>query len=1000
MLSASAALRLPAASQPKAPLNVVLIIDTYLPLDTDEVVAKRAAVFLKRSLVRILLYFQCNMDAKFQWTYQFFNSRLHQDIGLTPNRVLQSLSISTVTSCVDEYRKIITAETSCGKGPNSGIGAVKKSGGTSNVSPCYNLRRQLVHSLADFGLDISSYQSPMKSTSSFLRSQSLQKHFPPVNIKNYIYVLSPLPRTWTDITNFLEGKRQSQKELNTMGPRKNDILDVLKGVKDAFFEQGLWDRFLDQRTSLSWIDTSMPDASDESSKIHPGLGVKMSKDSWQALPSAAAGISTEDIRSASIMWSGDLLCSQSLEYICALDVAIPFCSGIVDSTSTSKLNQIASVHVIKRIQSRLLFSSLRTLKVASTMACFPRLDNGGPCGRASYLFKSLCTKNDVLLLEITFQCQDDESNVIHGAESQQYTRLALLHATTSKSGIMQVFEGESDTMDILPADAPIDNRVRSFSVAMMEKAWSRLGAFVDQEDRQEGTGPNYRLEKLPLYILKSLKPSQDAPTTVIETRQSTSKPLPGESVTEMSNVPIDMQRAESIDELCLVVRKTYIRYLYNDETVSDYVKRLNAASKEITVLAAKQSIPLREAQQKLVAFIIEFLRIWPSRMGSKYRQIAKELNAGRETESRSQDNYVILEDERPQLDAWKAQVMRSIKDENVRMHLRRLKTKDTQIQMVHNLHILLLMDKYGLEENKPFKKDPGALKTVNLFMDELCIAASIEDRTIPGLMSPQTPRSRDMDSAKKFFARVVARYYESALPKVVAKLSVKCGMEKGLLTSPRPSRGSKRAGIQRSISMGILQKPRPLDLSAAMEDYSVGSFSSCSSTPTPVEAVAPKNGFPMTRQSTSDNPAKNVLNSSIFRNRQVVMTRGSVQGVGAAAPSITLPMSTSFATKAVAPSKALPTGPVRSKSMNAMDNMEDEDGPPKLAKLKLKKFYHDKESEEVLKFFRRQRPLSQDLSPPDFVRKRSTSYGNEMNEMTVPSAAKRVCLTQVHGECP
>ena len=29
--------------------------------------------------------------------------------------------------------------------------------------------------------------------------------------------------------------------------------------------------------------------------------------------------------------------------------------------------------------------------------------------------------------------------------------------------------------------------------------------------------------------------------------------------------------------------------------------------------------------------------------------------------------------------------------------------------------------------------------------------------------------------------------------------------------------------------------------------------------------------------------------------------------------------------------------------------VEDETGPPKLARLKLKKFYHDKESEEVLK---------------------------------------------------
>jgi hypothetical protein len=36
----------------------------------------------------------------------------------------------------------------------------------------------------------------------------------------------------------------------------SDILDVLKAIKDTFFELQLWDRFLDQRTSLSWIDTN------------------------------------------------------------------------------------------------------------------------------------------------------------------------------------------------------------------------------------------------------------------------------------------------------------------------------------------------------------------------------------------------------------------------------------------------------------------------------------------------------------------------------------------------------------------------------------------------------------------------------------------------------------------------------------------------------------------------------------------------------------------------
>lgn len=256
-----------AMSHSKVPLNVVFIIDTHLPHDADEFQRRRAVALLKCSLVRILLYFQCNMDSKFQWTHQFFNSRMHQDIGLIPNRVLQGLNMSTIASCVEEYRKLITAETA--SAPESGkmSGSGLKPPVHAAVSPCFNLRRQLVHSLADFGLDISSYQSPMKPTSNFARSNSLQKHFPPVNIRNYMYVFTPLPRTWAETVSFLDGKRPAQNESLAIGPRRNDILEVLKGVKDAFFDQGLWDRFLDQRMSLSWIDTNARSDTEEPAKV-------------------------------------------------------------------------------------------------------------------------------------------------------------------------------------------------------------------------------------------------------------------------------------------------------------------------------------------------------------------------------------------------------------------------------------------------------------------------------------------------------------------------------------------------------------------------------------------------------------------------------------------------------------------------------------------------------------------------------------------------------------
>ncbi|KAG0247718.1 hypothetical protein BG011_001022, partial [Mortierella polycephala] len=325
---------------------------------------------------------------------------------------------------------------------------------------------------------------------------------------------------------------------------------------------------------------------------------------------------------------------------------------------------------------------------------------------------------------------------------------------------------------------------------------------------------------------------------------------------------------------------------------------------------------------------------------------------GKTTDSKSQDHYAILQDERPELDSWKARVMKSVKDSEVRMYLRKLKAKDTQIQIVQNLHVLLLLDKYGLEENKPFKKDPGALKTVNLFMDELCIAASLEDRPAPGLMSPQTPRSKDMDPAKKFFTRVVARYYGPSLPKAVEKLSIKCGVEKSLLMSPRPSRGFKRAGIKRSISTGVLQRPSPLDFIGAMEKGINGPTSATK------DGMAPKHGFPMSRQTISDNPSKNVLNSSIFRNRQVVMTRGTVKGLDAVVVSNSAGGASSSSRQPLTQNQSQ-ASLLRSKSMNVLlDEVEEEDNAPKLAKLKLKKFYHDKESEEVLKMFRRKGPLS------------------------------------------
>ncbi|KAF8948749.1 hypothetical protein BGZ47_002722 [Haplosporangium gracile] len=935
-----------AGSSGKTPINVVFIIDTHLPhvasssSISSSIQARRAATLLKRSLVRILLYFQCNMDPKFQWTFTFFNSRGTQEIGLVSKRMPRSMDMQTIEDCVQEYTKIVASEAASS---STSAAAASKVGAIGHSSPCYNLRRQLVHSLADFGLDIVSYQSPMKPSATLARSQSLQKHFPPLNIRNYIYVMSPLPQSWSETTFFLDGKKHS--DTNLLGPRKTDILDVLKGIKDTFFEQQLWDRFLDQRTSLSWIDTNTNHGDASSAKtrvsttllirstlelimrafgghiipqtilseaagskdtysfatifqtyrslqISPGLGVTMSNESWQAIPSMPS-ISSLESRPVKVMWSGELLCTDTLQSFSDLD--------------NSFADKIVSMHVVKRIPTTSMSSYLHSVRISHTMLCFPRDNKDTSCECALYLLRSLGSKNDALLIQITLlsaNAEDEQMDRISEGHQGTQQVQALLYSGAHGSGTLHILKDFSYLENGLLSKNVNKSSTRPFSMAMMEKSLVAIGAFVDQQKSRHRSRMPYRLEEMPVDVAETFKPPQETTTIVTESKPTTSKPLPGDTVSMDEHMAVGLEPVNSIDDLCLGIRRAYIKHLYNnDYTVVDYVKRLNAASKEITVLAAKLLVPLKEAQQKLVAFMIEFLRIWPSKLGSKYKQIDKELNIGKSADTRTQDRYIILQDERPELDAWKGRVNTSVKDNDVRMFVRKLKTKDTQIQIVQNLHVLLLINKYGLEENRPFKKDPGALKTTNHFMDELCISAVIEDRPAPGFLSPQTPRSKDLDPAKKFFIRAVARYYGPALPKVVEKLSVKCGVETSLLKSPRPSRGSKRAGLHRAVSMGVLQKPNRLDLSAATQTGTDGPMSTISVKTPKDEVVAPKHGFSMSRQSTSDNPARSALDS-IFR------------------------------------------------------NLEDENGPPKLAKLKLKKFYHDKESEEVLKMFRRKGPLS------------------------------------------
>ncbi|KAG9072992.1 hypothetical protein KI688_000773 [Linnemannia hyalina] len=562
-----------AGSSGKTPINVVFIIDTHLPhvasssTSSSAHAARRAATLLKCSIVRILLYFQCNMDPKFQWTFTFYNSRGTQEIGLVTKRMLRSMDIQTIDDCVQEYTKIVASEAA--SSPTSAA-AASKVGAIGHSSPCYSLRRQLVHSLADFGLDIASYQSPIKPSATLARAQSLQKHFPPVNIKNYIYVISPLPRSWSETTFFLDGKKSN--DTNLLGPRKADILDVLKGIKDTFFEQQLWDRFLDQRTSLSWIDTNTKNDNANSAKaqtrvsttllvrstlelimrafgghiipqtvlsevagsrdiysfatifqtyrslqIRPGLGVTMSMESWQAIPSMPS-VPSPEARPAKVMWSGEILCTNTLQFICSVDISTPLVFSDLDNPFA---DQIVSMHVVKRISTISLSSCLHSVKISHTMLCFPRNNKDVMCERTMYLLRSLSSKNDALLIQITLLSVDageeQTDKILDGQQGTQQVQ-ALLYAGTHGSGTLHILKDFSYLEDV-PLSKDINRTsARPFSMAMVEKSLGAIGAFVDQQNSRHRSRTPYRLEEMPIDVAECFKPPQETTTAVTESK--------------------------------------------------------------------------------------------------------------------------------------------------------------------------------------------------------------------------------------------------------------------------------------------------------------------------------------------------------------------------------------------------------------------------------------------------------------------------------------------------
>jgi hypothetical protein len=146
------------------------------------------------------------------------------------------------------------------------------------------------------------------------------------------------------------------------------------------------------------------------------------------------------------------------------------------------------------------------------MMCLPRENKGMLCERALYLLRSLNSKNDALLLQVTLlkvDADNEQLDTISEKPSKTLRLQALLYSGASGCGILSLMEDFSHQ-----EEAPLSKNInrtsaRTFNMAMMEKSLSAIGAFVDQQISRHQPKIPYCLEEMPVTVADSFKLPQD-----------------------------------------------------------------------------------------------------------------------------------------------------------------------------------------------------------------------------------------------------------------------------------------------------------------------------------------------------------------------------------------------------------------------------------------------------------------------------------------------------------
>ena len=112
----------------------------------------------------------------------------------------------------------------------------------------------MIQSIAEFhwtNSDLSS-ESPRRQQQQSLRKQTQ------IDVKNFIYLVTPLPQTcasWNDFVALSISTRSLSPSSSSSSSKENDIAKSLRLVHTEL-RRWLWDDYIENRISLSWIDTS------------------------------------------------------------------------------------------------------------------------------------------------------------------------------------------------------------------------------------------------------------------------------------------------------------------------------------------------------------------------------------------------------------------------------------------------------------------------------------------------------------------------------------------------------------------------------------------------------------------------------------------------------------------------------------------------------------------------------------------------------------------------